>query len=222
MVQLLAAIWDDRAGPPEACARVRHLMAQQLTRHRLASGFAAGVKVAAKSGGLAGMVRNEVGVITYPDGSRYAAAVFTRTRPGADAGQSMPRSAGARGSPSTSFAARRARGVYDRRVALDSARDSPGRARVKPPPFSASGHLTDRISRSADKTLAIVRSVGVPDGLARGGAVGVAGLQERPSQPCRSWRWPGGPLCQSPLTVGMPAAHLMSQSQGQSRCRNAC
>ena len=85
MVQLLAAIWDDRAGPPEACARVRHLMAQQLTRHRLASGFAAGVKVAAKSGGLAGMVRNEVGVITYPDGSRYAAAVFTRTRPGADA-----------------------------------------------------------------------------------------------------------------------------------------
>ncbi|WP_459184983.1 hypothetical protein [Streptomyces sp.] len=30
------------------------------------------------------MVRNEVGVIAYPDGRRYAAAVFTRSRPGSD------------------------------------------------------------------------------------------------------------------------------------------
>ncbi|MDX6351464.1 MAG: beta-lactamase class [Streptomyces sp.] len=40
--------------------------------------------MAAKSGGLAGVVRNEVGVIAYPDGRRYAAAVFTRSRPGSD------------------------------------------------------------------------------------------------------------------------------------------
>jgi beta-lactamase class A len=59
-------------------------MARQLTRHRIASGFRPPVRLAATSGGLAGVVRNEVGVISYPDGRRYAAAVFTRSRPGSD------------------------------------------------------------------------------------------------------------------------------------------
>jgi len=84
MVRLLDLVWRDAAGPPDACARVRALLGQQLTRHRLASGFRTPVRVAAKSGGLAGVVRNEVGVISHPDGRRYAAAVFTRTPPGAD------------------------------------------------------------------------------------------------------------------------------------------
>lgn len=39
MVRLLRGIWTDQAGPAEACARVRDLMAHQLTPHRLASGF---------------------------------------------------------------------------------------------------------------------------------------------------------------------------------------
>jgi beta-lactamase class A len=34
--------------------------------------------VAAKSGGLLGIVRNEAGVVTFPDGAAYAVAVFTR------------------------------------------------------------------------------------------------------------------------------------------------
>ncbi len=42
------------------------------------------MRVAAKSGSLAGVVRNEIGVISHPDGRRYAAAVFTRSRPGSD------------------------------------------------------------------------------------------------------------------------------------------
>jgi beta-lactamase class A len=84
MTRLLRLIWTDRAGPPAACARVRSLMAQQLTRHRIASGFRPPVRVAAKSGGLAGVVRNEVGVVEDPDNGRYAVAVFTRARPGAD------------------------------------------------------------------------------------------------------------------------------------------
>ena len=84
MAALLRLIWTDRAGPAPACARVRATMAHQLTRHRIAAGFRRPVSVAAKSGGLAGLVRNEIGVIRYPDGSRYAAAVFTRSRPGAD------------------------------------------------------------------------------------------------------------------------------------------
>jgi len=64
--------------------RVRALMARQVTRHRIASGFRPPVKVAAKSGSLLGVVRNEIGVISYPDGRQYAAAVFTRSQPGSD------------------------------------------------------------------------------------------------------------------------------------------
>ncbi|MFJ5228980.1 serine hydrolase [Kitasatospora sp. NPDC088391] len=84
MAELLDAIWTDRAGPPAACARMRTMMGRQLTRHRLAAGFRPPVRVAAKSGSLVGVVRNEVGVVTHPDGRRYAAAVFTRSRPGSD------------------------------------------------------------------------------------------------------------------------------------------
>jgi beta-lactamase class A len=56
-------------------------MAGQLTRHRIASGFGPDVTVAAKSGGLMGLVRNEAGVLTFPDQQRYAVAVFTRSTP---------------------------------------------------------------------------------------------------------------------------------------------
>nr|WP_272923983.1 serine hydrolase [Streptomyces sp. SID3343] len=84
MVDLLQAIWTDRAGPAAACERVRATMAKQVTRHRIAGGFRTPVRVAAKSGSLVGVIRNEIGVISHPDGSRYAAAVFTRSRPGAD------------------------------------------------------------------------------------------------------------------------------------------
>ncbi len=45
----------------------------------MALGFPrAGVQVAAKSGSLLGIIRNEVGVISLPGGHRYAVAVFTR------------------------------------------------------------------------------------------------------------------------------------------------
>lgn len=56
-------------------------MSRQLTRNRIASGFDNSVKVAAKSGALLGVVRNEVGVVSFPDGSAYAVAVFIRKRP---------------------------------------------------------------------------------------------------------------------------------------------
>jgi beta-lactamase class A len=77
-VRLLQEIWTDRAGPPEACASVRRLMAHQLARNRIASAFSPPVSVAAKSGALLGVVRNEAGVVTFPDGAAYAVAVFTR------------------------------------------------------------------------------------------------------------------------------------------------
>jgi beta-lactamase class A len=55
------------------------MMSRQVTRQRLAPGFPrSGVQVAAKSGSLLGIIRNEAGVITMPEGRRYAAAIFTR------------------------------------------------------------------------------------------------------------------------------------------------
>ena len=78
MAALLRLVWRDEAGPDQACAQVRHLMAAQLIRNRLATGFPPGVMGAAKSGSLLGVVRNEIGVVGYPDGGRYAVAVFTR------------------------------------------------------------------------------------------------------------------------------------------------
>jgi beta-lactamase class A len=76
---LLDAIWTDRVAQPEACAQVRTIMARQIWPHRLSSGFPADVQVAAKTGTLPS-VRNEAGVVTYPDGREYAVAVFTRSQ----------------------------------------------------------------------------------------------------------------------------------------------
>jgi beta-lactamase class A len=82
MTTLLRAIWQDEAGPAAACARVRFLMARQLSRARIASGFGPDAAIAAKSGALLGLVRNEVGVVTLPSGPAVAVAVFTRTPDG--------------------------------------------------------------------------------------------------------------------------------------------
>lgn len=78
MCRLLRLIWTDRAAPQDGCRRIRTLMARQLTRHRLAAAFAPPARVSAKSGSLLGVYRHEVGVIEYPDGRWYTAAVFTR------------------------------------------------------------------------------------------------------------------------------------------------
>lgn len=83
MCRLLRLIWTDKAASAPACARIRAHMAHQLTRNRLASGFGPTARVAAKSGGLLGVVRNEVGVIDLADENRFYAAVFTRSMPDA-------------------------------------------------------------------------------------------------------------------------------------------
>jgi beta-lactamase class A len=76
MVRLLELIWKDEAGPPEACAFVRRIMGQQVWPHRLRAGFPGGVKTSGKTGTLP-FIRNEAGVVEYPDGAAYAVAVFT-------------------------------------------------------------------------------------------------------------------------------------------------
>jgi beta-lactamase class A len=77
MTRLLAMIWRDEAGAPEACADVRRWMGLQVWPHRLRSGFPDDdVAISGKTGTLP-TVRNEVGVVEYGDGHRYAVAVFT-------------------------------------------------------------------------------------------------------------------------------------------------
>ncbi|WP_217143796.1 serine hydrolase [Streptomyces sp. AC627_RSS907] len=79
MTRLLTALWRDEACPPEYGAAMRRVLGLQVWPHRLASGFPFDdVHVAGKTGSLP-TLRNEVGVVEYPDGGRYAVAVFTRT-----------------------------------------------------------------------------------------------------------------------------------------------
>ncbi|BCJ77422.1 serine hydrolase [Catellatospora sp. IY07-71] len=76
---LLAGLWRDEVATPRSCAAVRRLLALQVWPHRLASGFPFDdVRVSGKTGTLP-TVRNEIGVVEYPDGGRYAVAVFTRS-----------------------------------------------------------------------------------------------------------------------------------------------
>ncbi|MFD6620142.1 serine hydrolase, partial [Streptomyces albidoflavus] len=79
LTRLLAAIWHDTACTPEHGAAIRRVMGLQVWPHRLASGFPFDdVHVAGKTGSLP-TLRGEIGVVEYPDGGRYAVAVFTRT-----------------------------------------------------------------------------------------------------------------------------------------------
>lgn len=79
ITRLLALIWDDEAGPGPACAMVRELMGRQIFWTRLAAGFPAGVRVTAKTGTLPSL-HIEAGVAEYPDGGRYAIAIFAESR----------------------------------------------------------------------------------------------------------------------------------------------
>ncbi|WGW11600.1 class A beta-lactamase-related serine hydrolase [Saxibacter everestensis] len=76
--QLLSAIWRNQVLRPEACAEVRRILGLQVWPHRLRSGFPdSRITVSGKTGTLT-YVRNEAGVVEYPDGGRYAVAVFLR------------------------------------------------------------------------------------------------------------------------------------------------
>ncbi|MQY04048.1 serine hydrolase [Actinomadura macrotermitis] len=76
---LLAMIWRDEAAPPAECAQMRRMLGLQVWPHRLSSGFPYDdIVVSGKTGTMA-TIRNEAGVVEYPDGGRYAVAVFTRS-----------------------------------------------------------------------------------------------------------------------------------------------
>ncbi|MGW3247262.1 serine hydrolase [Streptomyces sp. NPDC001070] len=80
LTALLSMIWQDQAASAESCAAMRRILGLQVWPHRLRSGFPDdSVTVAGKTGTLP-FVRNEVGVVEYRDGGRYAVAVFTCPR----------------------------------------------------------------------------------------------------------------------------------------------
>ncbi|MFE1905952.1 serine hydrolase [Streptomyces gardneri] len=88
---LLAAVWRDEVCAGEYGEELRALLGLQAWSHRLAAGFPFDdVRVSGKTGSLP-TLRHEAGVVEYPDGGRYAVAVFTRaastdvTLPAADA-----------------------------------------------------------------------------------------------------------------------------------------
>jgi len=77
--RLLQLLWTDQAADPQACAEARRVMGLQVWSHRLSSGFPRDdLKISGKTGTI-GIVRNEIGVVEFPDGRRFAAAVFTRS-----------------------------------------------------------------------------------------------------------------------------------------------
>lgn len=77
--RLLASIWRDEAASADGCALMRRILGAQVWPHRLASGFPEDdVRTAGKTGTLV-TVRNEAGVVSYPDGHHYAVSVFTRS-----------------------------------------------------------------------------------------------------------------------------------------------
>ncbi|WP_346040413.1 serine hydrolase [Actinomadura chokoriensis] len=79
MTRLLSMIWRDEAAPPDHCAAMRRLLGLQVWPHRLSSGFPYDDVVVSGKTGTLPTVRNEVGAVEYPDGARYAVAVFTRS-----------------------------------------------------------------------------------------------------------------------------------------------
>ncbi|MGP3955393.1 serine hydrolase [Nonomuraea sp. 3N208] len=79
MARLFGLIWRDEAASVESCAWMRTVLNMQVWPHRLASGFPYDdVAVSGKTGTLP-TLRTESGVVEYPDGRRYAVAVFTRS-----------------------------------------------------------------------------------------------------------------------------------------------
>lgn len=77
MTRLLSMVAQDQAASAEGCALVRSILTQQVWPHRLASGFPEDDVVIGGKTGTLPRIRNEVGLVGYPDGRQYAIACFT-------------------------------------------------------------------------------------------------------------------------------------------------
>ena len=78
LAELFGAIWRDEVCTGEYAEELRSVLGLQAWTHRLSSGFPFDdVRVSGKTATLP-TLRHEAGVVEYPDGGRYAVAVFTR------------------------------------------------------------------------------------------------------------------------------------------------
>lgn len=91
MCRLLQTIWLDTAAPAALCEQMRTILRSCVTSNGLDGQLPFGVQATSgrKTGTLVGIesheedstgviLRNEVGVVEFPDGRRYAVAVFTQ------------------------------------------------------------------------------------------------------------------------------------------------
>ncbi|GAB3116498.1 serine hydrolase [Janibacter alkaliphilus] len=79
LTTLLSMLWRGEIAPGEGGAHVRASLARQVWPHRLRAGFPHDdVEVAGKTGTL-GVLRHEVGVVTFPGEVPVAVAVLTRS-----------------------------------------------------------------------------------------------------------------------------------------------
>lgn len=78
MAELFAAVWRDEVCAGDLAAELRSVLGVQAWTHRLSSGFPFDDVVVSGKTATLPTLRHEAGVIEYPDGGRYAVAVFTR------------------------------------------------------------------------------------------------------------------------------------------------
>jgi beta-lactamase class A len=79
MTRLLQLICTDRAASAESCEHMRRILLNQVWPHRLAAGFPEDDVMTGGKTGTIILWRNEVGVAGFPDGGRFAVAVYTRS-----------------------------------------------------------------------------------------------------------------------------------------------
>lgn len=76
-VDLLQALWKPTTIHPDTAARLRHLMAHNVIRHRLAPEFATDASTWSSKTGSVLNHRHEIGVVEHKSGEAYAIAALT-------------------------------------------------------------------------------------------------------------------------------------------------
>lgn len=79
-VELLARLWCPGRVDPAVAARVRGLMRDSVTRHRLWPDFATDASTWSSKTGTLLNLRHEIGVVEHCDGGRFAVAALTESR----------------------------------------------------------------------------------------------------------------------------------------------
>jgi beta-lactamase class A len=77
LAALLGMIAQDRCASPAACQLMVEIMTRQEWRDRIPAGLPEGLRIANKTGGVAGTV-NDVAIVYRSDGRAYALAVFCK------------------------------------------------------------------------------------------------------------------------------------------------